>query len=224
MPNCPFCGSEAIVARNGRIDLIRVNCGNCGKLQVDELFLAEVQERLANDRRVRPRLRHWLQKRPEQQGRLVNLSRELFERIISQPLPAPREQADNLIRWIGDQLRDDPGRTVRIPLDSVAATIGAFSTDSLFYVMRAVGDARLLYPEAGTPSEAFGLTFLGWDRYDELQKSHSEGSNAQSLDDAVAVARERMHRATYSLPKGHPDGDLPQRLCVKLERVDGRSA
>jgi len=99
----------------------------------------------------------------------------LFERIISQPLPAPREQADNLIRWIGDQIRDDHGRTVRIPFDSVAATIGAFNTDSLYYIIRAARDAHLLYPEGGTPSEAFGLTFLGWDRYDELQKSHAEG-------------------------------------------------
>jgi hypothetical protein len=175
MPNCPICNLvEATVETLGDIDAKAVTCKVCGRVRIDKLFIEDLQARLSSDPQSRARLVHWLRKRTAPQQPMA-LTRDLLETIIRQPLPAPREQADNLIRWLGDSLRENPGRTQRILMDLMAPTIGAFYAEGLIYVIRELRDAGLLYPPGGTPSDAFGLTFRGWDRYDELQRSHAEG-------------------------------------------------
>jgi hypothetical protein len=118
-------------------------------------------------------LQHWLCIRRDRKTPVL-LDDELLKRIDEERLPAPREQADNLIRWMGDELRQRRNPTVGLQYDAnfLAALIGANDKEGVAYVLRELLKRQWIGPDLNSP---IGLTFAGWDRYDELYKAHSEG-------------------------------------------------
>jgi hypothetical protein len=56
--------------------------------------------------------------------------------------------------------------------------IGAIDDAGLYYVFRQIRDAGMICPSNASPTDPISLTFNGWDRYEELLRSHSEGSVA----------------------------------------------
>ena len=173
---CPICLHEPkLLAPHSEIDALMVNCEDCGKLQIDGLLLPELTDRLSRDLRLRPRLRHWLRKRSDRTQKLV-LEREMLEKIFSQPPPAPREMADNLIRVLGDTLVERSlGRSERHDLADLVPVIGAFDENSAGFVISELCKEGLIFPKELTAGDPMLLSFRGWDRYYELQRSHSEG-------------------------------------------------
>jgi hypothetical protein len=173
MANCVVCLKEAVVDRHPEIDAMLVNCSQCGGLQIDSIFFTNLPARLNSDPLCRPRVKHWLRKRKNRSAPL-NLDEQIFQRFASQPLPTPREQADALIRVIGDELREKPGTIIYVKPE-IGEFIGAIDDAGLYYIFRQIRDAGFAYPPNANPTDPIGLTFMGWERYEELLRSHSEG-------------------------------------------------
>jgi hypothetical protein len=100
-----------------------------------------------------------------------------LNRILSETtLPSPAEQAANLIRWLGDQLRNiNPAGRVGLDLKATAALVGASNEDGVRYVLQELEERGIIHAISATGIADVGLTFNGWEVYDDLQRAHAEG-------------------------------------------------
>jgi hypothetical protein len=226
--NCPICGSAWQL--DPMPDAVRAKCKSCGTLKIDEVFLKTLSSRLSQNPQFTWRLRHWLWSRTDL-SQPVELTAQLFERIVTVPLPPPREQADNLIRWLGDSLREPPGR--RLPIgspDHLAGIIGALDVEGLNYVISWLQKSGLTNVVTMPRARDIWLTFDGWDHYEDLQKSHAEGPiafmampfNNQLLEcvftDCLAPA---VRRAGFDLRRiidKQPAGVIDDQLRVAIRK------
>lgn len=103
-------------------------------------------------------------------------------------LPTPREQADLLIRWLGDNL-PGPGRIIEVNPRDHGAVIGAASDAGFMFVVRGImedgladGGSKRWEPAPGTVHMAgaadITLTFKGWDRFEQLRRGTATGLTA----------------------------------------------
>jgi hypothetical protein len=103
---------------------------------------------------------------------------ELAERLVADPLPSVREQADNFLLWVGGELRltNPVGYFPLYPPDGeglLTATIGAFDGQSAWVIVTQylVGEELVYFRnDAGNKPEV-RITAKGWDRYEELRRS-----------------------------------------------------
>src|SRR5690242_3834847 len=125
MAQCPICKAPA--RDLGRTDYDRkigVDCPGCGDLAVWE----DVVERIAAEHL--PRLSYKL-RRMRRSGVRLEVTLTLAQKLVADPLPSVSEQQDNLLLWLGDELREkNPVAFFPIyPPDGeavLAASIGAF--------------------------------------------------------------------------------------------------
>ena len=124
------------------------------------------------------------------------LERSFIEQIIAeQRLPTAHEQADNLIRHIGEQLelRQEPGGEAPFVPEQLVSIVGCQNERGIWYLVDELDRAGFLsFPGTLTPSalkdpgrqppsdrtptiSSVRLTFAGWTRFDQLQRAHSEG-------------------------------------------------
>lgn len=133
-------------------------------------------------------------RRAQKTGDWPQYPRDQIERIIKAAfLPNAYEQADNLIRWLGDTL-DGPGEFAEINLRDHGAILGSLLTLQCFsfpikeMLKSGVLDGnmdRWTYekPDGGTSAEndakaRITLSFAGWRRYEELKRGSASGNIA----------------------------------------------
>lgn len=108
-------------------------------------------------------------------------------------LPGAYEQADNLIRWLGDTI-DGPGETVGLNRRDHGAIAGSLlSFESFDYLIEAMFKSEMLEgrfgpwtfknPNGRDTSQSDGLaqvtlSFAGWGRYEELKRGSVSGNIA----------------------------------------------
>lgn len=121
-------------------------------------------------------LSHLVRKIVEANG-FVEIDRDAVPALIANATtPSPAEQADNFIRWMADQEKA-PGEFVDIPrpLDALEAIVGAASPNGLAWVIDHLEADGLLQQ---IDSASLMMTFAGWQRFEELNKSRTSGSYA----------------------------------------------
>jgi len=101
------------------------------------------------------------------------------ERIVKADyLPTPQEQADNLIRWLGDHL-SGPGQRLRIAFQEQGPTIGAQSSQGFLFIVQGLAGSGLLQSDQTMDAASHvTLTFDGWSRYEELRRGVPTGRKA----------------------------------------------
>ncbi|MGH6822678.1 MAG: hypothetical protein ACREC4_04170 [Methylocella sp.] len=154
------------------------------------------------------------------------------------PLPNPAEQADNLIRWIGD-CKLPPAEYAKIPVPEVSAWIGAAITpndpsstltwllhqDAVKSLVERYGSGFVDVMEPVKPLE-LRLNMAGWQKYEALK--HAQGKNrtafmAMKFDDEMDRLVEYFKRAVALagfelrvLTDGQPAGLIDDQLRVAL--------
>ncbi len=202
---CPIC--------SGRVDVLttpftrynyervsRFTCPRCGVFDIFEQDVSRLSGqigRISQDKPwVRALLSYWTRK-AQSAGEPPLFQRNLIDQIVSeQRLPTAHEQADNLIRYLGEQLQShqDPGGEARFVLDELISIVGCLDRAGIWYLadqldrngllafpLRRAPNEPLGPPARVPPSERFAtigtahLTFEGWKRFCELQRAYSEG-------------------------------------------------
>ncbi len=108
-------------------------------------------------------------------------------------LPGAYEQADNLIRWLGDTA-DGPGDVTKVNARDHGAIVGSlFNFESFHLLIKEVQELGLVKaslghftyknPRGGTTHLSDGmahvtLSFKGWDRYEKLKRGSASGNIA----------------------------------------------
>jgi hypothetical protein len=120
-----------------------------------------------------------LRKRQQGEKRPV-LKADEIERVIREvSLPTAQEQADNLVRWLGEHTR--PGQRNQVVKDSIHGAIaGSQDEDTFAFVVNGLMGQGLLQksPVAGNGYAPAVLTFDGWNRYQELKRGDISSTTA----------------------------------------------
>jgi hypothetical protein len=172
MPNCPVCAhaADSLVSTDFE-RAVKVSCPACGSFEISVGLVHSLPpEHL-------PRLSHKI-RRMQGSGAPRSIDPDLAQRLVSDPLPSVREQADNFLSWAGDELRGKnpvayfqlfPPRGEAL----LAAVIGAFDSPSAWVIVSnylpAEGLAEFRNLTGNTPEVR--LTPTGWDRYEQLKRS-----------------------------------------------------
>jgi nucleoside 2-deoxyribosyltransferase len=93
--------------------------------------------------------------------------------------PSPAEQADNLVRLIGNR-QPSPAECITIPEPEVSSSIGmAIGNEGLFWLLRQPQVDRLVENHASQSGpDRLLLTFEGWQRYEALKRADVESRKA----------------------------------------------
>jgi hypothetical protein len=158
-----------------------------------------------------------------------SVPKELIEEILSNSqLPSPAEQVENLLLWLGENLRFFGDQTRILP-QTHTAVIGAASLDNFFVVAQELINRGLFKGSAVSgPSFIGTLTLEGWQTYEELKRGRiasRKGFMAMSYDNeeldnvfhecfkpAVTAAGFNLQR----LDEAPPAGLIDNRLRVEI--------
>ena len=93
-------------------------------------------------------------------------------------LPTPMEQADNLIKFFGDN-QDGPGEELGLDdlLPGLIAEIGSLSRAGVGFVLNGMEKKGFLRT-FGNLNKRIALSFDGWERYEQVRRGSPSGWNA----------------------------------------------
>lgn len=170
---CPICqNSSGATAETGTsYDTGRTwfICPTCGKLETTRIALMQYLPRDSLTSSARAALSHHVAVNSVEQDALPFLSQEFLSQFLrSARLPSMQRQAINLVRLVGDHERDnDDGFS--LPSARNAALVGAKNSSSLHNLVNELLNAGVLRElssgYSGRPG-TYGLTMLGWDKYE----------------------------------------------------------
>lgn len=182
--NCLVCGAQLFGAPQGvpGVDADLYSCAQCGEFGLSgsaEIFLSPS---LIKDPDKRAIVSHAIRQR-QASGRRPMLDTGDLRRIIERgTLPNPAEQADNLIRWLGNNVQG-PGEEVSVKPGTHQAIIGAKTPNGVTFILKALQEEGLItgniVKSMGDPGEGFiTLSYKGWKRFEELQRGTPSGRKA----------------------------------------------
>lgn len=181
--NCPVCSTtlEGWTPHVDGRDCELFECSVCGDFIATMECIEDLPgvHRDVDERRLR--ISHALRKMGRQRTRQVFHS-TLAAQFASIPLPRPREQSDNLVRWLGENLKH-LGDCVDLQGNRMRAVCGTHSVDGFDLIMGELLKSELVYGSrsmgsAGTEWAFVTLTFDGWDYFEDLirgQGAHGRG-------------------------------------------------
>jgi hypothetical protein len=106
------------------------------------------------------------------------ITHEMAERITKEgTLPTAQEQADYLVRWLGENLVA-PGELQVVTFDEHGPIIGAYSVNGFLFVVKGLIESKLLQGSLMGGGANVTLTFPGWQRFEELRRGSPSGRNA----------------------------------------------
>jgi hypothetical protein len=107
---CPICQTFPCESEI-RGDRANIKCPDCGNFAVSGTAVTVLPGLIGDDKRKAALISHML-RRMQAADRWPLLSSDVAEKILqTESLPTPEVQADNLIRWLGD---NSPGRESRL--------------------------------------------------------------------------------------------------------------
>ena len=238
-PNsCPICKSLTNSKVGDYGDRFFVNCPICGHFGITNSALASFEAVTAQWPEATALLSHLVRKTTENDKRPVGSDTLLFDQAfverLLQPrmLPSLKEQSSNFIIWLGDRLRaNDPGAQLHFSGLECAAIMGAASDSSALNLIAALVHGGVLTGDTYIGGEAdIGLTLAGWDNYEALRRSHSEGPiafmampfNDTHLDGAYSNHfKPAVGQCGFDLRRideKPPAGSIDNRLRVEIRR------
>ncbi len=205
----------------------RYPCPRCGDFWLrDDFGAGAVKEVLQDDPQKTATLSHWIRTKheslvkrtPDGQfcRRSIILDEELIESIIQNPRPSLAEQADNFVRWLGDNSQAG-GDRVRQSMSAVEAIVGSATSREFLLVFDHLKDQGIITGDRELDKEASPasltqikatLSFAGWEHYRELKRATSESRkafmameyNKQPLEDIVeSVFRDAVRQTGFDL-------------------------
>lgn len=177
---CPICGSDIKDPTQYGSDKThgkQYSCSRCGDFQVPWNFPISTAV-LGGDAQKIAILSHWIRIQHEAiakdySGKLIELNEELVDNIIKNPPPNPAEQADNFVRWLGENVVA-PGEEVLVAPSTHQAIMGSQTPNGFALVIGYLFNTGMVigqrYDDYKEPGKAHvTLSFEGWKRFEKLK-------------------------------------------------------
>ena len=185
MAICPVCEySSPQVKTWDNAEQFNVECPRCGSFCFTRTAKHKLKSLEAEENDWRWKLSYWIRKGQEK-NQPPEINSNLLKAIMDDmELPKPIEQANNLIRWLGDNL-SRPEEKITVDPFLIASIVGCKDGQGVHYIASHLGDEELITYEfqseigiSAPYSVTIGLTFKGWDKYEELSRGVSTGNIA----------------------------------------------
>jgi hypothetical protein len=174
---CPVCESPLTSPRS-HLEHVYFHCPRCGQFGLTTSAEGLLPDLIAGLRRNRGVLSYGISQKPRGgQGTptLLITFPECEAIIKAGVLPTPQEQADNLIRLLGNSLMGS-GDTFPLSFESHGARIGAQSKAGFIFLVEGLAAAELLQHASIFSTNT--LTFKGWERFEQLRRGIPSGRKA----------------------------------------------
>lgn len=213
------------------------DCPHCGPFRLTEEAVEDISTYSQSNPGNHPFVPHAIRRmRSDGRGGPMIFQETLEQIFKDPPRPTPREQGDNLIRWIGDN-NTDPGAGLWVNFISDGGVVGAPTSKGLEYILRSSEGEGLIECDRTVDGEtvatgiAAKLSFKGWDRYEELKKGAASGTTAflamefgnENLNNVVEVCfRPAVAEAGFELrrlddPEHQRAGLIDDRLRIEIK-------
>jgi hypothetical protein len=161
------------------MDNLYCDCPRCGAFGLTYRAEAALPELLTTPRRMSV-LSYAIRRTPPSGLKTTLFDHLECKRLVEADyLPTPQEQAENLVRWLGDNLAG-PGETLRISFPGDGARLGAQSRASFHFIVKGLEASGLLEVQSAfiDGSSEVTLSFAGWERFEQLRRGTPTGRKA----------------------------------------------
>ncbi len=183
MEECPVCLYPSNVKQWDYEERFNVDCPRCGKFGFTRQAKDKLDSLEAVENNWRWKLSYWLQKGQKDDKRLDVDNNVLLEIIDDIKLPNPKEQSNNLVNWLSENLKH-PEENITIDPLILAAIVGCKNGVGVHYIASHLKNQNYLtyeyLNELGNDapvSVTLGLTYDGWDKVEELRLAAMSSGN-----------------------------------------------
>ena len=214
---CPLCGSSSNdVGLGARLShFYGYNCERCGDFAAARSNLEDWSEDKRKSSSLVALASHLCRQLASKGISRAELSSDFFASLASRTLPKPSEAANNLVLWLGDKLRNQPGSFAEAPSSEMLAIVGLVTRDDFIWMIKNVERAGLIADCSMAGGFSARLTFDGWERFESLKRERTDSRYAffarkvdspelETVFHKVSLSRRLQNRirATQSPPKG----------------------
>ncbi len=227
---CPVCG---ITLKSGSVhmDNVYFDCPGCGIFGLTASAEAVLPDLLRGSGRKAAVLSYAIRTTPRHGIDTIVFDESACKRLIETGyLPTPQEQAENLIRWLGERLFG-PGQMLRITFDEVGPVIGAQTEEGFSFVVSGLSASRLLTGDVSFKDYNVTLSLEGWERFEQLRRGTPVGRKAfmamqygDPVLDQLVATHFRPAVAETGFVLRRLDDDQPAGLIDDRLRVEIQSA
>ena len=166
--NCPVCDQGDVSRETHPDDREFFSCQRCG----DYFLLSGAGTKIPDNVETRTRLSYGIH-RMQRDDNSPEIDTVLIDRLMGQPLPTLRDQTNNLILWVGDNVV--PGEPEWVKAETHQSVVGATTPRGFGFVLEYLMDQGLLKgiqaASLNAPLTAeVELSFDGWQYYEELKR------------------------------------------------------
>ncbi len=226
---CPICKNPDATEEPTEGDLSQFACPRCGLYRISRTALDDLDSTLLRGNWNHEALLSHFVGRMQTNNSVPILYFETLEQIIeNETLPNVKEQADRLVRWLGDSL-PAPGQRLQIRDDTHSGLVGAVNSAGLFFVVAGLKEKGLIDSDDTIGASDVTLTFNGWQYYEDLKRGGQSGQSAfmamqfgnQLLDDMFEhYFRRAVAETGYQLRRLDDEpraGLIDDRLRVEIQ-------
>ncbi len=183
---CVICSNEN-VNKTGDFEMYHLNCPKCGYMKMNDLTFINLPNELEDLTKKQPNipilLSHVIRKHFSSKHDPVKIDSDFVKNVINNyKLPNIAEQSNNLIILLGDNC-NQYSDILKVSIEGCIASIGCYDANDLMYIQKhllnsefiSIPHDRIKNFAFEEPSPDMGLTFEGWEKYNEL-KIHDEES------------------------------------------------
>lgn len=190
---CPVCNSEIAKPEQHQYKKhfnTYYSCKRCGEFDVLGSFSPMLHATLGDDNKKIAVLSHWIRakhekiskSKPDEQfyREVIILDKKLVDNIIKRTPPSPAEQANNFVRWLGENI-DAPGEEVLVAPSTHQAIMGAQTQNGFALVIGYLFNAGIVIGQRylEEPGKAHvTLSFEGWKHFEELKSGVVDSQKA----------------------------------------------
>lgn len=241
---CPVCNTDIPEIQRVSGSFEWCSCQRCGDFQIKVPLSILLPSILENDNKKIAVLSHWIRKSyesivkepPDEQyfRKVVTLDKELVDNIIKNPPPNPAEQADNFVRWLGDNI-EYADHYIEVNKFSIQAIIGSINEAEFIFIFSHLKNKGIIKVKSadggGINILALAtLSFNGWERYEELKLGEVDSRKAfmamkygdeqlyQIVNEIFKAAVEKTGFELFKLvDRPQPAGLIDDRIRVEIQ-------
>jgi len=213
---CPVCGFDIPKPKQHKYKndyITEYVCTRCGDFNVFGGYSHFLPAFLGMDDKKIAILSHWIRSKHEARSledsgshEIPVLDKQLVESILKQKLPTHAEQADNLIRWIGDNINSG-NRYIAVNKYKVPAIVGSTTLDEFYLVFQHLKDTKRFIKHktaigrGNTDLFDVTLSFSGWEYYRKLkQEINKQAKIVNGHFDVMKLPKKSQEVASHIPP------------------------
>ncbi len=183
---CPVCNTDIQEIKREGSSLDLCSCPRCGDFYL-KVPLSDpniLPDMLKNDVKKIAVLSHWIRTRHEAISRhefsneKIVLTQQIIENVLKNLPQTPTEQANNIIRWLGENI-EAPGEYLHLIPAKHQSIMGAITPNGFMLVIQHLIDSGVIQGSLTLdPSAEVTLSFEGWQYYEELKRGAIESRKA----------------------------------------------